>query len=151
MKKLFFLVAALLTLSFVSQKINPVHAQIVTTLTPTAANDTLTNADTAWVYVSRGDGSNSSAVIESQAVSVEALLTRASGTAAGSIALEGSIDGTNWKQIATDTFTNAVTNHFVYSLKNSVGELQYKQYRLVFITSGTVSAIPKGYYLRRSN
>ena len=126
------------------------NAQIVKELTPAAADDTLTNADTAYVYISAGLGSNASAIAEANGISVAARLTRLSGTAAGSVALQGSVDGTNWEQIDTDNFTNAVTNHFVYSLRGASGDLLYKQYRLVFITSGTVSAIPKGYYLRRN-
>jgi hypothetical protein len=150
MKKLFFLSMVLLALSFVSKHINPVHAQRVTTLTPTAADDTLTNTDTATVYISAGLGSNSSAVIESEAVSIRAKITRLSGTLAGVISLEGNTSTGDWKTIASDTLSNAASATYDYGLKNSVGELQYVQYRLVFKTSGTVSAIPKGYYVRRS-
>jgi hypothetical protein len=142
---------SLLTNSLLSKQTTPVHAQLVTTLTPTAVNDTLTNADTAWVYISAGLGSNTSAAVEASGVMVRAKMTRLSGTLAGSVTLEGNTGSGDWKQIATDNFTNAASNVFDYSLRNSVGYLQYVQYRLVFITSGTVSAIPKGYYLRRSN
>ena len=121
------------------------------TLTPTAANDTLTNADTAWVYISTAGGSVTTGIADNISRAVEMKFTKLSGTAAGSFALEGTIDGTNWVQISTDTFTNITTNLKVYSLRNSVGDLQYKQYRGVFITSGTVTGIPVLYYLRRSN
>lgn len=130
---------------------NQAKAQIVTTLVPIAANDTLTDADTAWVYISTAGGSTTTGVADNISRSIQIVLTRLSGTAAGSFTLEGTIDGTNYITIATDTFTNAVTNTKSYSLRNSVGDLQYKIFRGVFITSGTVSAIPKVYYLRRSN
>jgi hypothetical protein len=145
------LVSFIMAASFVAipEKSN---AQILKTLTPEAANDTLTNTDTAWVYISAGLGSSSSSLIESNAISVEALVTKISGTVAGTVALEGNIDGTNWKAIGSaDALTNTATQLFVYNLRNSTGHLQYRQYRLVFITSGTNSVIPKAYYLRRSN
>jgi hypothetical protein len=130
---------------------NKAHAQIVTTLTPTAADDTLTNADTANVYVSTGLGATTTAVADNISRSVECLLTKLSGTAAGSVKLQGTIDGSNWVTISTDTFTNITSNVFVYEMRTTAGNLVYKQYRVQFITSGTVSAIPKVYYLRRSN
>jgi hypothetical protein len=129
---------------------NGAHAQIVTTLTPTAADDTLTNADTANIYISTALGSTTTAVADNISRSVEVLLTKLSGTAAGSAKLQGTIDGTNWVTIATDTFTNVTSNVFVYAMRSN-GDLLYKQYRVQVITSGTVSAIPKVYFLRRSN
>jgi hypothetical protein len=129
---------------------NTSNAQLVTTLAPTAADDTLTNADTAYIYISTGVGSNSSAITEASAVSVRAHLKKLSGTAAGSIALQGNTSTGDWTQISAGTFTNTTSQVFDYSLRNSVGQLQYVQYRLVFITSGTVSAVPKAYLLRRN-
>jgi hypothetical protein len=138
----------LIVLPSVTEKAN---AQIVTTLTPTAADDTLTNADTANVYISAGLGSTTTAIADNISRSVECLLTKLSGTAAGSVKLQGTIDGTNWVTISSDTFTNITANVFVYEMRTTPGNLIYKQYRVQFITSGTVSAIPKVYYLRRSN
>ncbi len=130
---------------------NEAKAQIVTTLTPIAANDTLTDADTAYIYISTGLGSNTSAVADNISRSIEILTTKLTGTAAGSVALQGTIDGTNWVTISTDTMTTSTTQVFVYGMRNSVGDLQFKQYRGRVITSGTVTLIPKVYYLRRSN
>lgn len=130
---------------------NDARAQLVTTLIPTAADDTLTNADTANVYISSGIGSTTTAIADNIAKSVECLLTKLSGTAAGSVKLQGTVDGTNWVTLSTDTFTNIAANVFVYAMRSSTGDLIYKQYRVQFITSGTVSAIPKVYFLRRSN
>ncbi len=153
MKKLHLLIAAILLLAISFVAPTQANAQDVKTIIPTPADDTLTNADTATVYISNatsGVGSVSTAVAESSARSVECLLTKLSGTAAGSVKLQGSVDGTNYITISTDTFTNITSNVFVYSMRSSTGDLIYKQYRVQFITSGTVSAIPKVYYLRRN-
>jgi heme/copper-type cytochrome/quinol oxidase subunit 2 len=126
------------------------HAQRVTTLIPTAVNDTLTNADTAWVYIySGGTRATTASAIEPEGLSIQTVVTKVSGTVAGSFALEGTIDGTNWISIASDTFTNSATNTKSYNLRNSTGHLQFLQYRGVFITSGTTVVIPKLYYMRR--
>jgi len=155
MKKILFLLsltAFMFTVVPAVTHSNEANAQLVTVLTPTAVNDTLTNADTAWIYISATvAGSVTTAVADNISRSVEFLFTRLSGTAAGSFTLEGTIDGTNWVSISTDVLTNIVTNIKVYSMRNSVGDLQFKQYRGVIITSGTVTGIPKLHYLRRSN
>jgi hypothetical protein len=134
---------------------NDAKAQIVRTLTPAAAKDTLTNGDTAYIYLAGAVGATGSVttnVLESDGRSVEAYLKKVSGTPAGSVALEGTVDGTNWKQISTDTFTNTTTQIFVYDVRSSAStSMIYKQYRLVFITSGTVVCVPKAYVLRRQS
>jgi hypothetical protein len=154
MKKFLFISCMLFIASAIVPSLsrtNAAQAQIVTTLTPTAADDTLTNGDTANIYISTGLGSTTTAVADNISRSIEILVTKLSGTAAGSVKLQGTVDGTNWVTISTDTLTNTTSNVFVYNMRASSGDLLYKQYRAQVITSGTVSAIPKVYYLRRSN
>ncbi len=137
-------------------KTNDTNAQLVTLLKPEAANDTLTNTDTAWIYLSStsrttGDTVRTS-VVDNIGRAVQANVTKISGTLAGTVSFEGSIDGTNWDVITTYTITNTTgTQIKVFPLRNANGDLLYKHMRLVFLSTGTQSYIPKGYYIRRSN
>jgi hypothetical protein len=154
MKKFLLLAFLACTVSIIAPSIvksNDAGAQIVITLTPIAANDTLTDADTADIYISTGLGSTTTAIADNISRSVQILFTKLTGTAAGDVFLQGTIDGTNWVTINTDTLTTSTTQVFVYSMRSSNGDLIYKQYRARVITEGTVTAIPKAYYLRRSN
>lgn len=145
MKKLFFLVATVLALSFVSQHLNPVHAQIVRTISAKnyagVAKTTVTNTDTAFF----------SLAAESTLVSAQATATKVSGTVAGDIILQGSDDNSNWDAITTYTLVDQTTNYKVFSPHNSVGKLQYAYYRIRVRTSGTCSISIAGVDVRRSH
>lgn len=159
MKQLIVAILFTLTAGFILPAVtgaDKASAQIVTTLTPIAANDTLTNADTALFYIctnatAAATFSSTNSIADNISRSIGIRLTRLSGTAAGSATFAGSIDATNWTTINTDTFTNGAENSLVYNMRASSGDLLYKYYRVTVITSGTVSAIPRVYYLRRSN
>lgn len=144
MKKLFFLAVTLLALSFVSQHLNPVHAQIVRTLsgksTAGAAKSSLTNADTAYFNLAG----------ENTIVSTQATVTKTSGTVAGDIILQGSDDNSNWDAITTQTLSDQATNYKVFSPHNSVGKLQYAYYRIRVRTSGTCAATIAAVDVRRN-
>ena len=150
MKKINLLAAVMLLIAVSLFAPTQSHAQRVTTLTPTAAKDTITNTDTAYIYIWSGAGSSSSGVADGASMSVQSYVKKVSGTAAGYINFQGTIDGTNWKTIATDTLANSTTQTFVQSMRNSAGLLQYLQYRMVFYSTGTWVGVPKLYYLRRS-
>lgn len=90
MKNLVFLFALVIGLVFQSQ------AQRATTM-PLAAGDTVTNSDTAAKIISPITGSYSGIVIQAKA-------TEISGTSAGTIKVQGSLDGVNY-----DTLTAAKT------------------------------------------
>jgi hypothetical protein len=145
MKKLFFLLVTLLTLSLVSQKFNPVHAQIVRTLSGKSsagvAKSSLTNADTAYFNLS----------MENNTVSAQATVTKTSGTVAGDIILQGSDDNSNWDAITTQALSDQTTNYKVFSPHNSAGKLQYAHYRIRVRTSGTCAVTIAGVDVRRSN
>lgn len=151
MKKLLLLCSIFLMIAATIAIPNTSHAQLVTTLAPTAADDTLSDTDTAYVYISSGIGSNSSAITDATAISVRAHIKRVSGTAAGTVSLQGNTGSGDWNEISAGTLTNTASQAFDFSLRNSAGKLQYVQYRLVFTTTGTVSAVPKAYLLRRNN
>lgn len=77
-------------------------------------------------------------------VSIQVVITKYSGTVAGTCILQGSIDGTNFKDIGTDTLTlaNQTTNTKVWVVENS----NFYYYKVVCTGSGTMSAQAKGYF-----
>lgn len=118
---------------------NNSEAQIVRTLA--ADQETLTNTDTAYITLS----------VVSNSVSAEAYADKVSGTVAGTMVLQGSVDGTNYDDITSHNLVNQAINYKVFALHNSSGKLLYAKYRLRIITSGTCSITVKGYDVRRSN
>lgn len=145
MKNLLFLLTTVLALSFFSQHLNPVHAQIVRSLsgksTAGAAKSSLANADTAYFNL---PGENTT-------VSAQATVTKTSGTVAGDIILQGSDDSSNWDAITTQALSDQTTNYKVFSPHNPVGKLQYAYYRIRMRTSGTCAVTIAAVDVRRSN
>lgn len=75
-------------------------------------------------------------------VSFQAVVTKLTGTVAGTVMLEGSNDGTNYLSISdTLTLTDVTTNTKLWT----VDKAPYKYYRLKGTGSGTMSAIISGY------
>lgn len=75
-------------------------------------------------------------------ISVQAIITKISGTVAGTVLLQGSLDGTNYISVGADTMTNtdvATGTHFWVVTGNPYG-----YYRLLLTGSGTMSATVKG-------
>lgn len=130
MKKFFslFLIASVL---FCSSS----QAQLVKSVSPAKA--TLTNADTTTISFGN---------VENDVTSFQAVFTRASGTAAGRVVLQGTIDGTNYLGIDSLAFTNIVTNSKIFNANT----LRCAAYRFIVFTSGTVTGSLAGYKLRRS-
>ena len=91
-------------------------------------SDTATNTGTAYVQIT---ANNSYAQASFQVV-----VTKISGTAAGTVILYGSLDGTNFNAIGADTLTNTnvTTNTHVFILTYN----PYKYYRAVLTGSGTM-------------
>jgi len=118
------------------------------TMTSSVGNssDTNTNAETVTL---------TKAITGSFAViSVQAVVTKLSGTAAGNIVLQGTVNGTNYVTItdlcqpsANDTFTlsNVTTQSCMWTITPS----KYIGYRLSVTTSGTVSARIQGTVIAR--
>lgn len=84
-------------------------------------------------------------------VTIQAVVTKLSGTAAGTVTLQGSIDGTNFVTVkssylngtATLSVTNVTTNAKIFVVTGS----PYKYYRLSYTGSGTMSCKLNGYIL----
>lgn len=159
MKKI-LAIATLMLFAFIAPVIthqSEAKAQLTTVLTPIADNDTLTNTDTAWVYITTSTTasqtfSSTASIADNISAAVTLRITKVSGTVAGTATLEGSNDATNWETIGSAyTVTNVADQVKTFDLRSSSGRLIYKYYRCVFISSGTNVQIPKVYYLRRSN
>lgn len=117
--------------------VKPESASAQMTRTYSASKAVLTNADTAKISLE----------VDDNAKSVQVVVTRLSGTAAGRAVLKASNDGVNFIAVGPDTltFSNQVTNTKFWTLS----PLLYNQYQVEVITSGTVTASAKGYLLRR--
>jgi len=73
-------------------------------------------------------------------------LVRNSGTAAGTCKLQGSLNGTDWKDIGSaDTVTNTARQNFVHV----VSAPSYLFYRYTCTGSGTMNVTPTGLALFR--
>lgn len=129
MKKIMFLAMILLSVASFSQN-------LVTSLKSNynKFSDTATNSGTAYVDLQL-------AKVYGQ-ISVQAVVTKISGTVAGNVLLQGSLDGTNFKDISTDTLSNTdvTTNTKIWVVDNN----PYSYYRLLLTGSGTMSASIKG-------
>lgn len=136
MKRLFALLLAVTMITAFTVTPNVGHAQIVKNLSISAADDTLTNADTATVVLS----------LDGSAKSVEGLVTKVSGTVAGTVTFQGlTPDGGTWVDIDALTLTNTASQYKLFSISTP---RIYAGYRLRFITSGTTVVVPKAYLLR---
>jgi hypothetical protein len=90
-------------------------------------------------------------------VSIQTVITKISGTVAGTVTLQGSVDGTNYVTVdsaailsnhspfPTYTATNTATQSKVWIVNNS----PYLWFKLSYTGSGTMSATLKGYLLPR--
>lgn len=81
-------------------------------------------------------------------VSIQTVITKISGTVAGTVTLQGSNDGTNYVTVSTsysDAQTHTATNVATSSKLFTITGSPYKYYRLSYTGSGTMSATIKGY------
>jgi len=99
--------------------------------TPThAATDTVTNTTVLYQYAIT-QGSNIHATFQS-------LFTKVTGTPAGTIVLQGSIDGVNWSGTLGSSFT--ITDVATQVATFTVIPSAYQYYRIVVTPSGTQSS-----------
>ncbi len=81
-------------------------------------------------------------------ISIEVVVTKISGTVAGSVVLQASIDGTNYYNISTDSLNNTdvTTNKKIWVLSGS----QYLYYKVYQVGAGTMAASVKAYLYANS-
>lgn len=98
--------------------------------------DTVTNAGSNYVYITSPN--------PWQNISVQPVITKISGTVAGTYYLQGSLDNTNWVSVVGDsaTATNVTTNTRIWKESTKA----YKYYRIGYTGSGTMAATLRGYF-----
>ncbi len=90
-----------------------------------------------------------------KSLSIHALITKISGTVAGTLTLQGTIDGVTWVTVDTATFvsdglaTYTATNVTSQSKVWIVSGSPYLWFKLSYTGTGTMSATLKGYILPR--
>jgi len=109
-----------------------------TSLSSTVDSVVVTNTATAHLYIG---------FTAKKALSVQALITKASGTGAGTMTLYGSNDGINYFAVTDATSTPTVTTYTVtdagtyaapQTTKWDLGFHKYAAYRLTHVGSGTM-------------
>ncbi len=125
----------ILTLSTLLCMTVALHAQQVTVLK--SAQDTLVNADTSYIMVNAPDDTKS----------IQIVVKRHSGTAAGRAVLKATNDGSNYFAVGVDTLT--FSNAAVNTHKWVISPLYYGQYYIELISSGTTKLTANGYMVRR--
>lgn len=131
-----FLVACFLFLSVFAALPGAADAQTIRTYDATKA--TLTNADTAYI----------NCTVDDDGKSIQVVVTRLTGTAAGKVLLLASNDGVNYfapPGADTATLTNAAKNTKFWTIT----PLNYATYQVKVISSGTTTLSAKGVVVRR--
>lgn len=134
MKKIFFLIAVVIGLAFQS------NAQIATVM-PLTAGDTVVNTGTASKVIRLTTGY--------AGIAIQAKATEISGTSAGTIKVQGSLDGTNYNDIGTAyTVTDVASQTTMFYITAPVPTY----IRVLQTGSGTMSSILSvRYVLRKYN
>lgn len=102
------------------------------------APDTAINADTVIITYQ---------MIPGAIKALQAVVTKVSGTVAGNLYLDGTIDGINWE--AADTATVIVPNVARTVKVWKLPATYYYSYRVRYITTGTQRSVLSFSYMRR--
>jgi hypothetical protein len=133
MKKIFFIMLLSAGTLFASAQYTQVKSTALTTTSYGNALDTVTN--TATKVTTPFKNTN-----WSKGVTVGVVVTKISGTVAGSLALQGSPDGINWFTVGSATTPSDASAN--YSFNTTVGWLYY---RVSWAGAGTMSASLKSF------
>lgn len=115
---------------------NTIHMK--TSLTSTVDSVVVTNTATAHLYIG---------FTVKEAKSIQVLITKASGTGAGTMTLYGSNDGVTWFAVTDATSTPTITTYTVtdtgtyaapQTAKWDLGFHKYAAYRLTHVGAGTM-------------
>lgn len=105
-------------------------------------SDTVTNSGSGYVQLRVSNYYTT--------VTMQAVVTKLSGTAAGTVTVQGSNDNTNWETVNTSYITSqtlSVTNVTTSTKLFVVTGSPYAYYRLSYTGSGTMSCTLAGYLL----
>jgi hypothetical protein len=133
MKKLFILLFALVAFASSAQVFD-----LKNSLSPYALTDTVTNGGTATV--------TSPVVSAAPAVTttIWVVATKISGTVGGTITLQGSLDGTNWKALNTPNTATALATFTATDATNTyhwvISGSPFRYYRVSWTGTGTMAA-----------
>lgn len=103
-------------------------------------SDTATNTGTTYLQITLNN--------YYEKVSFQPVVTKISGTAGGTVTLQGSIDGTNYVTVNTSystAQTMSVSNTTTNTALLTVTSSPYRYYRLSYTGTGTMSCTLKGY------
>ncbi len=124
------------------------NKHIVTAMTSDVliSSDTTTNTGTSYLTVGVSGWYNT--------VTIQSVVTKISGTVAGTVTLQGSVDGTNYvtvnssyADVTSYSPTNVATSSNLFVVTGS----PYRYYRLSYTGAGTMAASHKGYILPNKN
>lgn len=132
MKHFIFLLAVVIGLSTTTRAQNA-------TLMPLMAGDTLNNTDTLYKVVHATAGYST--------IAIQPVVTKISGTVAGNVILQVSLNGVNYVNTDTLALSNQATNTQAWGKITT----PFRFYRLQFITAGTQSYIPRIYYVLKKH
>ena len=104
----------------------------------TNSGDTITNSGTV---------SATAEIKNAGGIGIQAVVTKISGTVAGTAVLQGSLDGSSYYTISTDTLT--LSDVSSQTLIWTVSENYYINYKVLFTGSGTMSAKAEAFYRKR--
>ena len=109
-------------------------------------SDTTTNTGASYVGLGVTNWYNT--------VTIQSVVTKISGTVAGTVTLQGSIDGTNYVTVNSsyaDVTSYSPTNVTTSSKLFVVTGSPYRYYRLSYTGAGTMAASHRGYVLPNKN
>ena len=137
MKKFFAVFIAFSTILFLQTVTHTAQAQITRQITIAAADDTLTNTDTANVTL----------VFDQSWKSVEVWVKEVSGTTGGSVYFMGEyLHGTDFVKLDSLTLSDVTTAQ--YKLITVPTTRLYKSFKLQYLHAGTGVMEIKAYYVR---
>jgi hypothetical protein len=113
------------------------NAKLLTTTSYGNTLDTVVNAATKVTTPADGRTSNWNVGLNAQVV-----VTKISGTVGGSIALQGSMDGTNWSLIGSATTPSDATANYTFNTT-----VRWPYFRISYAGTGTMSASFKASFL----
>lgn len=124
----------LLIISFLVSLLS-VTAQTVSLMPKSAITMTNSTAVTATVQTS----------LAYENISIQAVVTKSTGTVAGTISVSASVDGTNYVSLTTSTLalTDVATNSVIFPYTKN----NYQYWRVTFAGTGTMVATPNAYIL----
>ena len=111
-----------------------------------AVKDTTDNTGTSYVTLPVSNWYNT--------ITIQSVVTKISGTVAGTVTLQGSIDGTNFVTVSSsyaDVTSYSPTDVATSSKLFVVTGSPYRYYRLSYTGAGTMSASHRGYVLPNKN